>query len=766
MSLTMSENTTPITEKNAFKDFLREIVSEDLAKKKYPTVITRFPPEPNGYLHIGHAKSIVLNFGVSADYNGRCHLRMDDTNPETEETEYVEKIIEMVRWLGYDWGEHLYFASDYFDQMYEFALVLIQKGVAYVDSQTDEQIRKNRGSLVDAGVESPYRNRTIEENMDLFVRMKNGEFPDGKHVLRAKGDMSNPNMKMRDPILYRIKHASHYRTGDKWCIYPLYDYAHPISDAIERISHSFCTLEFDNNRAIYDWLMDNLWEAPRPYQYEFARMNLDYTIVSKRKLLQLVREKYVNGWDDPRMPTLAALRRRGFTPNSIRMFAEKIGVAKTENRIDIALLEWAIRNDLNFSAPRRMAVLDPIKVVITNWEAGKTEILQIANFPHDVIEKGGGDQTNRSVVFGKTLYIERDDFSENPPKGWKRLVIGGEIRLKGAYIIRCNEVVRDTNGQIVALNATYDPTSKSGQDTSGKKATAIHWVSAENAAPATFRLYDRLFSVPDPEEGVEDFKQNLNPNSLVEVKGFIEPAILEDPIETRWQLERQGYFWPDPVDHSKENIVLNRIVTLRDSWEKQLVPEKVAIKSKQNKVSTVNRPEASDNAKALVATHRIDLRQAEIITNRTELTELFTKTVGLGANAFAVAAWVSNEANKALNDGLALSISAKQLKELIHLVSEGKIGASTARQVFVEVQTTGKDPMLVVEEKGLLQINDPDAISRFVEETLMAFPNQLAQYKGGKTQLLGFFTGKVMQASGGKANADMVRELLTQVLAK
>lgn len=762
----MSENTTSITKKNTSKDFLREIVSEDLTKKKYPTVITRFPPEPNGYLHIGHAKSIVLNFGVAADYNGRCHLRMDDTNPETEETEYVEKIIEMIRWLGYDWGEHLYFASDYFDQMYEFALVLIQKGVAYVDSQTDEQIRKSRGSLVEAGVESPYRNRTIEENMDLFVRMKKGEFPDGKHVLRAKGDMSSPNMKMRDPILYRIKHASHYRTGDKWCIYPLYDYAHPLSDAIENISHSFCTLEFDNNRAIYDWLMENLWEAPRPYQYEFARMNLDYTVVSKRKLLQLVREKHVNGWDDPRMPTLAALRRRGFTPNSIRTFAEKIGVAKTENRIDIALLEWAIRNDLNFSAPRRMAVLDPLKVVITNWEEERTEVLPMANFPHDVIEKGGGDQTNRPVMFGKTLFIEREDFTENPPKGWKRLVLGGEIRLKGAYIIRCDEVIRDATGQIVALNATYDPTTKSGQDTSGKKATAIHWLSAQHAVPAKFRLYDRLFSVPDPEEGVEDFKQNLNPNSLIEVQGFIEPAILEDPAETRWQLERQGYFWPDPVDHSRKTIVLNRIVTLRDSWEKQLIPEKVAAKAKTNKVSAESRSEASDAAKAMAASSGIDLRQAEIITNRTELTELFAKTIGLGADAASVAAWVSNEANKALNDGLALSISAKQLKELIQLVAEGKIGAATARQVFAEVQTTGKDPNLVVESNGLQQISDPDAILGFVEETMKAFPNQLVQYRGGKTQLLGFFTGKVIQASGGKANAEMVREILTKALAK
>ncbi|HRK75009.1 MAG TPA: glutamine--tRNA ligase/YqeY domain fusion protein, partial [Rhodothermales bacterium] len=453
---------------------------------------------------------------------------------------------------------------------------------------------------------SPYRNRSIAENRDLFIRMKNGAFPDGTHVLRAKGDMGSPNMKMRDPILYRIKHASHYRTGDKWCIYPLYDYAHPISDAIEHISHSFCTLEFDNNRAIYDWLMGHLWEAPRPYQYEFARMNLDYTVVSKRKLLQLVREKHVSGWDDPRMPTLAALRRRGFTPASIRTFAEKIGVAKTENRIDIALLEWAIRNDLNFSAPRRMAVLEPLKVVLTNWPEDQTEVLQLQNFPSDVIEKGGGDHSVREVLFGKTLYIEREDFAKNPPKGWKRLIPGGEIRLKGAYIIRCDEVIYDADGRAAEIRATYDPATKSGQDTTGKKATAIHWVSTATAIPATFRLYDRLFSVPDPEDGTDDFKQNLNPNSLVQIQGFVEPAMAHDPPETRWQLERQGYFWPDPVDSTPEHLVLNRIVTLRDSWEKLAPSGKAVDKPKEKKTTTqATRSEASEAAKQLAQQYGI-----------------------------------------------------------------------------------------------------------------------------------------------------------------
>ncbi|MBL7978799.1 MAG: glutamine--tRNA ligase/YqeY domain fusion protein [Bacteroidetes Order II. Incertae sedis bacterium] len=748
------------------KDFLRDIVGEDVTKKRYPTIITRFPPEPNGYLHIGHAKSIVLNFGIAADFHGRCHLRMDDTNPETEETEYVEKIIEMIQWLGYDWGTHLYFASDYFDQMYEYALTLIQKGVAYVDSQTDEEIRKNRGSLIEAGVESPYRNRSIAENHDLFIRMKDGEFPDGAHVLRAKGDMSSPNMKMRDPILYRIKHASHYRTGDKWCIYPLYDYAHPLSDAIEHVSHSFCTLEFDNNRAIYDWLMEHLWEAPRPYQYEFARMNLDYTIVSKRKLLQLVREKHVSGWDDPRMPTLAALRRRGFTPASIRTFAEKIGVAKTENRIDIALLEWAIRNDLNFSAPRRMAVLEPLKVVLTNWAENQTEVLQLQNFPPDVIEKGGGDDSVRELIFGKTLYIEREDFAENPPKGWKRLVPGGEVRLKGAYIIRCDEVIYDADGHVSEIRATYDPATKSGQDTTGKKATAIHWVSMATGIPATFRLYDRLFSVPNPEDGVDDFKQNLNPHSLVQLQGFVEPAMAYDPPETRWQLERQGYFWPDPVDSTPDHLVLNRIVTLRDSWEKQASSEKTIVKPKEKKATTkTTRAEASDAAKQLAQQYGIDLRQAEIIAHRLELTTLFSQTVDLGADATSVSAWVSNEANKILNDGQPLVLNPAHLFALIQLIANGIIGATTAKQVFLAVQASGKDPALVVEEQGLQQISDPDVILGFVQDTLAAFPEQLAQYKSGKTQLLGFFTGKVMQVSGGKAHAAILHRILTEALA-
>lgn len=754
----MSESTT------IGKDFIREIVETDVKAAKYPTVITRFPPEPNGYLHIGHAKSIVLNFGVAQEYGGRCHLRMDDTNPETEKMEYVGSIIEMIHWLGYDWGEHLYYASDYFDQMYAYAVALIKNGRAYVDSQSEDEIRQTRGTVMEAGVESPYRNRSVEENLDLFTRMRAGAFPDGAHVLRAKGDMSSTNMKMRDPLLYRIKHASHYRTGDTWCIYPMYDYAHPISDAIEGISHSLCTLEFDNNRAIYDWLMDNLWSSPRPYQHEFARMELDYTVVSKRKLLQLVNEQYVSGWDDPRMPTLAGMRRRGVTPVAIRTFAEKVGVAKTENRIDIALLEWAIRNDLNFSTPRRMAVLNPLKVVIINWNQ-ETEWLTAANFPHDVLEKGGGDHGSRQVPFTRELYIEQDDFAENPPKGWKRLVPGGEVRLRAGYIIRCDEVVKDAAGHVVELRCTYDPATKSGQDTSGRKATAIHWVSAAHGVPAEFRLYDRLFSVADPEADVEDFKQNLNPNSLQVVHGWVEAAVAQEPKNTRYQFERQGYFWQDPVDSDAAHRVFNRIVTLRDSWEAKTQPIKSApaLEKTAPKVE-VQQPEANAEAVAWAETHGIAARQAEIMLAQPALAGLFTDALAVYPNAKALAGWITNDVNKWMKEGTAWQFNAAQLAKLAELVESGTITAAIGRQVLGEMATSGNDPETIITEKGLKPLSDTDALRGIAAKVLAENPNQSTQFRNGKTQLMGFFVGRVMKMTQGKADAKVVQDVLQELL--
>jgi glutaminyl-tRNA synthetase len=558
------------------RDFIRAIVAADVAAGTYGgRVVTRFPPEPNGYLHIGHAKSICLNFGIAEEFGGVCHLRFDDTNPETESMEYVEAIQDAVRWLGFDWGPHLYFASDYYEQFYEFAVRLIREGKAYVDSLSEEEIRAYRGTVTEPGRESPYRNRSVAENLDLFARMRAGEFPDGAHVLRAKIDMASPNMKLRDPILYRIRHVRHYRTGDAWCIYPMYDFAHPLSDAIEGITHSLCTLEFENNRAIYDWLLDQLFPEPRPHQYEFARLELDYTVMSKRKLLQLVEEGLVNGWDDPRLPTIAGLRRRGVTPEAIRTFAERVGVARVNSRVEYELLEHCIREDLNTRAPRVMAVLRPLKLVITNYPADRVEWLDAPYWPHDVPKEG-----SRPVPFTRELYIEQDDFTENPPPGYHRLAPGREVRLRHAYIVRCTDVIKDpATGEIRAIHGTYDPTTLKANPSDRKVPGTIHWVSATHALPAEVRLYDRLFlkANPDDVEEGKTFKDYLNPNSLIVLTDArIEPAVANDPPGSRYQFERQGYFVSDMVDSRPGHLVYNRIVTLRDTWAKQMAKMKAA----------------------------------------------------------------------------------------------------------------------------------------------------------------------------------------------
>jgi len=546
-------------------DFIRTIITEDLkANKNEGRVHTRFPPEPNGYLHIGHAKSICLNFGLAAQYNGLCNLRFDDTNPIKEEAEYVESIIEDVRWLGFDWEDRLFYASDYFDQLYEYAVQLIKKGRAYVDDLSAEEIREYRGTLTEPGRDSPYRNRSIDENLDLFERMRAGEFPDGSRVLRAKIDMAAGNLNMRDATIYRILRAAHHRTGDKWCIYPMYDWAHGQSDSIEGITHSICTLEFEDHRPLYDWFVDQL-EIHHPQQIEFARLNLSYTILSKRKLKLLVEEGHVNGWDDPRMPTISGLRRRGYTPESIRNFCERIGVAKRDSIVDIALLEHCLREDLNKWSPRVMAVLRPLRVVIDNYPEGQTEELEAVNNPED------SSAGTRNVPFSRVLYIEREDFREDPPKKFYRLASGREVRLRYAYFITCTDVIKDENGEIVELHCTYDPATRGGDSPDGRRVKAtLHWVSAAHALEAEVRLYNHLFTKEDPNEVEEgsDFKSNLNPNSRETLTSCkVEPSLAGARPGDRYQFERQGYFCVD-TDSSDGKLIFNRAVTLRDTWAK------------------------------------------------------------------------------------------------------------------------------------------------------------------------------------------------------
>jgi glutaminyl-tRNA synthetase len=547
-------------------DFIREIIAADIEANKHGgKVITRFPPEPNGYLHIGHAKSIVLNFGVAAENNGRCHLRFDDTNPTKEDVEYTDSIMADVRWLGYDWGEHLYYASDYFDTLYEFALRLVKKGKAYVCDLSADEVREYRGTLKKPGRNSPYRERPVAENLNLFERMKAGEFAEGTRTLRAKIDMASPNLNMRDPTIYRIRKVPHHRTGDKWCIYPMYDFTHCLSDAIEGITHSLCTLEFENNRPLYDWFVEEVDPPWHPNQFEFARLNLSFTVMSKRKLLDMVEGGYVEGWDDPRMPTLTGMRRRGYTPEAIRNFCERIGVAKKDSMVDVALLEHAIRDDLNQKVKRAMCVLRPLKVVIENYPEGKTEELEAPYFPDDPPRMGG-----RKVPFSREIYIEREDFMEEPYKKFYRLAPGREVRLRWAYIIKCQSVVKDPDGRIAEVRCTYDPDTKSGGPAADRKVKGtLHWASAPHCVEVEARLYDRLFTVQNPLGKKEDFKNFLNPDSLeVLDKAKIEPSMRDVQPGERIQFERQGYFFVDPKDSTGNKTVFNRIVPLRDRWAK------------------------------------------------------------------------------------------------------------------------------------------------------------------------------------------------------
>lgn len=715
----MQENANISENKSAtrHKDFLRTIIDEDIRTNKYGgKVITRFPPEPNGFLHIGHAKSICLNFGIANDYNGLCHMRFDDTDPTKEDISYVESIMQDVKWLGFDWKDKLFFASDYFEKLYDYAVQLIKMGKAYICSLNEQEIREYRGTVTEPGRHSPYRNRSIEENLELFEAMRAAKYKDGEHVLRAKIDMSSSNMKMRDPLLYRIRHAHHYRTANNWCIYPMYDFAHCLSDYIEGITHSICTLEFENNRELYDWILDELeLPLPRPYQHEFARLNLNYTVMSKRKLLELVEKKYVNGWDDPRLHTISGLRRRGYTPESIRNFAEIIGIAKANSIVDISQLEFCIRDDLNHKAPRVLCVLKPLKVTIENYSEEQEELLDAPYFPYDVPKEG-----SRKLPFSRELYIERDDFMENPPKGYYRLSPGQEVRLRHAYIIKCEQVIKDEKGNIIELRCSYDPSTKSGEDSSGKKVKGtIHWVSARHARQVEVRLYDRLFK----NEAPESF-DDINPNSLEILKNcYIEPAVADEKSEVRYQFERQGYFYVDPIDSKANNLVFNRIVHLKDSWTKlakQAQPKKeplqVPFVKQHHSTPAELKPENSvltenEEAKFTQYTEKLGLNSevALILARNSELSDFFEKTLALNNNPQSVANWVTNELSRVLKERKSsdLPIKPADLADLVELVDSGTISGKTAKEVFEEIAINGGSAKAIIEAKGLVQISDP-----------------------------------------------------------
>ena len=747
---------------NKSKDFLHLIVENDLKLGKYKEVVTRFPPEPNGFPHIGHAKSIYINFGIARDFNGRCNLRMDDTDPTKEDTVYVEALKDAVKWLGFSWDKKVYYTSDYFPKLYEYAKKLIKMDKAYVDSLNEDEIKEYRGTVTSAGKRSKYADRSIEENLELFERMRRGEFKDGEHILRAKIDMSASNMKMRDPLLYRIRHAYHFRTKDEWCIYPMYDFAHPLSDYLEGVTHSICTLEFENNRELYDWILDTLeLEPPRPYQYEFARLDMNYTVMSKRKLLELVEKKVVNGWDDPRMPTVAGLKRRGYTPEAVLNFCEQIGVAKANSVVDVSQLEFCIRDDLNKKAPRVMCVLDPLKVTIINYEG--SEEIEASYYPKDVAKEG-----SRKVPFSKTIYIEKDDFEENPPKGYYRLTPSQPVRLKHAYIISCEEVIKDKNGNIIEIKARYYPESKSGQDKSGIKVkSAIQWVSQKEAKKIEVRVYDRLFLSEFP-KGIED----INPNSLKIIKNaFVEPAVINDKEYKRFQFERKGYFYKDPVDYSEENPVFNKIVGLKDSWSKknkktpkQLIPKK---EIKKRQVDGEVTPMSEDEKKLFehfINDLKLNTEIANTLARDKQLSKLFEEVLSMINAPISIANIIANEVARELKVSKALNFGAKEIAQLVQMLEDETISNKISKQVFEEMIKTQKSPKEIVKEKDLVQISDPVKLKPVIDKIIAKFPENVAKYKEGNKKLFGFFVGQVLKAANGKANPKVVNDLIKQKL--
>jgi len=747
------------------KDFLHAIVAEDLKAKKYQTVHTRFPPEPNGFPHIGHAKSICLNFGLAKDYNGTCNLRMDDTNPTTEDTRYVQALQDAVEWLGFEWEGNVRYTSDYFSKLYDYAIALIKMGKAYVDSLDEQTMREYRGTVTQAGKRSDYANRSIEENLALCEKMKNGEFAEGEHVLRAKIDMGASNMKMRDPLLYRIRHAHHYRAGDAWHVYPMYDFAHCLSDYIEGISHSICTLEFENNREIYDWVLDTLGlgnTTPRPYQYEFARLGINYTVMSKRKLLELVDSGKVEGWDDPRLPTIAGYKRRGYTPESILNFCDQIGVAKANSMVDMAQLEFCIRDDLNTKVPRVLCVLDPLKVTLTNYEG--LEQIEASYYPHDIDKEG-----TRKIPFSKEIYIDRADFSEHPPKGYYRLTPVQPVRLRHAYIIACEEVIKDGNGHIIEIKAKYYPNSKSGEDNSGIKVkSAIQWVEANKAKSVEVRLYDRLFKDESP-EGIED----INPESLIIKKALIEPAVIIEQPDERFQFEREGYFYADPIDYSDDMPVFNKIVGLKDSWTKKSQPkttkseQKTEVKNLQIEGEVVPMSEEEEVRFNRYTTElALNSEVANTLARDEKLSYFYEEALTLCNTPVALANMVANEVarelkNRTLNE---VKFDASKVASLVKMVEDETISTKIAKQVFEQMLQSGETPSKIVEDKGLVQMSDPSIISPIIDEVIAKNPENVAKFKAGNSKLLGFFVGQVLKATGGKANPKIVNMLVAKSL--
>ena len=770
-------------------DFIRDIIDADLASGRHTRVATRFPPEPNGYLHIGHAKSICLNFGLAKQYGGTCNLRYDDTNPTKEDVEYVDSIEADVRWLGFA-PTAVLFSADYFPRMFELAQGLIRAGLAYVCDLSDEDIRAYRGTLSEAGKPSPFRDRTVDENLDLFARMKAGEFPDGARVLRAKIDMASANMKMRDPLLYRIRHAHHHRTGDQWCIYPMYDYAHPLEDAFERITHSICTLEFENNRELYDWVIAKTrptGDDVPPHQYEFARLSLDYTIMSKRKLLHLVEGKHVTGWDDPRMPTIAGMRRRGYRPEAIRAFCELIGVSKANSTVDLAKLEFCVRDDLNHHAPRVMAVLRPLKVEITNWNElglGGEELLDAPSFPEDV-----GLPGSRTVPLTRELFIDASDFAQTPAKDYKRLAPGRTVRLRYAYCLTCDDVVTDAAGAVVSLRATLHRETKGGANpTDGRKVwSVIHWVSATHSVPAEVRLYDRLFNVAKPEEGGGDFLEHIDPASLEIIHGArVEPSLVEHPAGSRFQFERTGYFVADEIDSRRDRLVFNRIVNLREgqtgsasvSSAAITMPEKVPHKPN---AKAATRPKGTSPAEFRAEARRRDAElqkaydhaltigisagDADLLSGDHATAQLFAAAAALGHPA-ATARWVINELPRALagHDLADIAVRPEYLAILVSLVEVGTISNSAGKEVLTELIASGKDPHEIVKAHGFDQTLSSDDLGRLIDDVIANNAAKVAEYRAGKTALLGFFVGQVVRASGGKANPQSVSKPLEEKL--
>lgn len=745
---------------NISKNFLQTKVEEDLKTDKYSKIVTRFPPEPNGFPHIGHAKSIFINFGIARDYNGHCNLRMDDTNPTKEDTKYVEALKDAVTWLGYKWEGSVRFTSDYFAQIHEYAIELIKMGKAYVDSVDEEEMRELRGTVTEAGKRSKYADRTIEENLDMFERMRKGEFADGSHVLRAKIDMSAANMKMRDPLMYRIRNVEHFRTGNEWAIYPMYDFAHCLSDYIEGVSHSICTLEFENNRDIYNWVLDTLkLTPPRPYQHEFARLGINYTVMSKRKLLELVEGGQVNGWDDPRLPTIAGLRRKGYTPESIVTFCDQVGVAKANSMVDVAQLEFTIRDNLNPQVPRVMCVLDPLKITIENYE-GDGEELDASYYPDDVPKEG-----TRKLPFSREIYIERDDFEENPPKGYFRLTPKQAVRLKHGYIIACREIVKDANGKITEIKAEYYPSSQSGSDTSGIQVkSAIHWVSGDKAKKVEVRLYDRLYSTEMP-EGVED----LNPDSLKIVKNaLIEPAVINEKPDERFQFERQGYFYCDPIDYTDAKPVFNKIVGLKDSWgKKKTTPVKEKVVKVQVDGDVVPMSEVEQ---VLFEKYSKDLNSevANTLARDAKLSAFYEEALSSLKSPVNLANIIANEVARELKEQEIneLKFTAAQIAELVAMIDDTTISNKIAKQVFEEMVKSGENPKKIVEAKGLVQISDPDVIAPIIDEVIAKNPDNVTKFKEGNKKLLGFFVGQVLKATGGKANPKVVNALVAEKLGQ